>query len=91
MHRPESAVQASCHEQPAIFVTEVECGTDKFLTGMPKQQRLLQYATSVAECPTEAFAYGRCVSSQAERVKQHDCQAEFKKLLDCVTKQLKKK
>ncbi|KAF1760219.1 hypothetical protein GCK72_008465 [Caenorhabditis remanei] len=58
---------------------------------MPKsQQRLLNYATSIAKCPTETTAYGSCVSAQAERIKQGDCNAEFKKLIDCVTKNLKK-
>ncbi|NP_001350980.1 CHCH domain-containing protein [Caenorhabditis elegans] len=59
---------------------------------MPKtQQRLLNYATSIAKCPTETSNYGSCVSVQAERIKQGDCSAEFRKLIDCVTKNLKKK
>lgn len=55
-----------------------------------KQQRLLKYASSIAKCPTETTTYGLCVSAQAERIKQGDCSAEFEKLIECVTKNLKK-
>jgi len=54
------------------------------------RQRLLSYPKALASCSSQATVYAKCASSQ-DNVRKHDCQKEFKELMECVKKAMKEK
>ncbi|KAI1730376.1 fcf1 domain-containing protein [Ditylenchus destructor] len=54
---------------------------------MPREPRLIKFASYLSACASEATIYGTCVSDKAAKVNHKDCQQEFINLLNCFKKQ----
>ncbi|KAL3123799.1 hypothetical protein niasHT_010012 [Heterodera trifolii] len=67
-----------------LFVSE--CSKREDFNLMREKKRLLKFAEYLGHCSREATDYGKCVATNAERIRKGDCSTEFDRLIACLKK-----
>ncbi|KAI3420379.1 hypothetical protein GPALN_003680 [Globodera pallida] len=69
-----------------LFVSDCSKRVTAICCVMQQKKRLLKFAEYLGHCSREATDYGKCVASNAERIRKDDCSTEFEKLVACFKK-----